>query len=204
VPDGAIDAVARQVKPGGIVLHCSGSRTVAVLRPHRPAGSFHPLMTFPGPEVALPDLCGVSATLAGDPEAIAAGRELADDLGMRAIEVPGDRRLYHCAAVVAGNFATVLLAEAARVLEAAGVPSDQAPGILAPLALASLRNAAEDPRSALTGPAVRGDIETIAAHRLALREAGMDHLAEMYGVLTESATRLSSAEIVAPADRSDS
>ena len=71
---------------------------------------------------------------------------------------------------MAGNFATVLLAEAARVLEKAGVPAEQCGEALAPLAVQSLRNAAHDPSGSLTGPAARGDHQTVDAHRLALAE----------------------------------
>ena len=113
----------------------------------------------------MPDLTRVPAALAGDAEALAMGHRLAEVLGMRAFEVPGSRALYHCSAVMAGNFATVLLAEASRVLVAAGVPASEAPGILAPLAMASLGNAVEDPRAALTGPVARGDHQTLDAHR---------------------------------------
>lgn len=167
VPDRAIAEVARTVPPGGVLLHCSGATDVEVLRPHRPAGSLHPLMTFPGPEA--PDLRDVPVAIAGDPEALLAAGALARLLGMRPFVVPGDRRLYHAAAVMAGNFSTALLAEASAVLSAAGVPPDQAPGLLAPLALASIRNAALlGPAAALTGPVARGDDAIIRAHQEAL------------------------------------
>ena len=45
------------------------------------------------------------------------------------------------AAVVAGNFGTTLLAAASQLLVHAGVPSADAPQILAPLALASIEQA---------------------------------------------------------------
>lgn len=190
VPDARIAEVAASLAPGPVVLHTSGASTVDVLRPHRPAGSFHPLMTFPGPEVALPDLVGVPVALAGDPEAVNAGRALADRLGMRPLLVPGDRRLYHAAAVMAGNFATVLLAEAARVLAHAGVDPDEARQALVPLAVQSLRNAAANPAAALTGPAARGDHATIAAHRDALAAAGQLESRALYDALDLATRRL--------------
>jgi len=172
VPDGAVADVARLVPPGPVVLHASGALGVDVLRPHRPAGSLHPLATFPGPDVAVPDLAGVPAAVAGDPEALAAAAALASSLGLRPVTVPGDRRLYHAALVIAGNFATVLLAEASGLLAAAGVDPAEAPGMLLPLARASLENAAiPDPGAALTGPFARGDAHTVAAHRRALAAA---------------------------------
>ncbi|MEZ4321058.1 MAG: DUF2520 domain-containing protein [Myxococcota bacterium] len=191
VPDSAIADAAQTVPEGAVVLHCSGTTPFGVLRPHRPAGSFHPLMTFPGPEVGIPELTGVPAAIAGDPEALALGRALAAALGMRAIEVPGDRRLYHAAAVIAGNFATVLLAEASRVLAAAGVPESEAPGLLAPLARQSIENAGRvGPAHSLTGPVARGDEATLAGHREALRDAGLEELLPLYDELTQRARRL--------------
>ena len=190
VPDGRIAEVAASIPLGRTLLHCSGASDLVPLRPHHPAGSFHPLMTFPGLDVAIPELSGVPAALAGDPEAIAVGRAIAAALGMAPLEVPGDRALYHCAAVMAGNFATVLLAEAAAVLEAAGVPRDQAAAALAPLALTSLQNAAQDPVSALTGPAARGDHATIRRHLEALAAHDLDDSAEIYEVLNRAAIRI--------------
>ena len=190
VPDAAIGPTARSLSFTGVLLHCSGATGVEVLRPHLPAGSFHPLMTFPGPEIALPSLAEVPVALAGDPEAVAAGRALAASLGLSPFEVPGDRRLYHAAAVLAGNLSTVLLAEAARVLEAAGIPREEAARRVLPLAIASLENAEDDPVAALTGPVVRGDDAVLAAHRSALREAGLDDVEALYDALTDAARHL--------------
>jgi len=174
VPDRAITEAAGGVPPGGVLLHASGATDLTPLRPRAPVGSLHPLMSFPGPEHGMPRAeDGIPAALAGDPEARAAGRALAHALGFTPFEVPGDRRLYHASAVMAGNFATALLAEAAAVLARAGVPADQAPALLAPLALASIRNAAAvGPAAALTGPVSRGDHAVLDGHRAALREAG--------------------------------
>jgi predicted short-subunit dehydrogenase-like oxidoreductase (DUF2520 family) len=190
VPDQEIARAAEQINAGPIVLHCSGAVDHEVLRPHRPAGSLHPLMTFPGPEVALPDLSGVPAAVSGDPEAVEVAAQIAHVLGLRPVFVPGDRRLYHAAAVMAGNFATVLLAEAGAVLAAAGVDPQLAPSLLAPLALQSLRNAQGAPARALTGPVARGDGATIERHRDALHAAGLLGTLAVYDALTDRARAL--------------
>ena len=191
VPDSAIVEAGARLRLGTVVLHCSGTTPFEVLRPHRPAGSFHPLMTFPGPEVGIPALDGVPAAISGDPEALDVARELALCLGMEPLEVPGDRRLYHAAAVMAGNFATVLLAEASRALVAAGVDPDRAPGILAPLALQSIKNAGEyGPAATLTGPVARNDDATLDGHRDALVSAGLSELLPLYDLLLQRARRL--------------
>ena len=168
VPDGAVGAAARAVATGPVVLHCAGALGTDVLAPHVRRGSFHPLMTFPGPEVAMPDVAGVPVAVAGSDEAVAVARGLAADLGMRAFAVPGDRRLYHAAAVIAGNLVTVLLDEAAAVLVRAGVDRETAFEVLTPLALRSVANAHLGLQRSLTGPIARGDRATLDGHREAL------------------------------------
>ncbi|MEQ1505080.1 MAG: DUF2520 domain-containing protein [Myxococcota bacterium] len=190
VPDAAVAEVARGIPAELPVLHTSGALGLDPLAGHPHAGSLHPLMTFPGPEIAVPDLAGVPAAVAGDPRARAIAEALARDLGLEPFEVPGDRRLYHAAAVMAGNFATVLLAEAAEVLAAAGVDRDRAVGLLAPLALQSIRNAVHGPADALTGPIARGDTRTLDAHRAALGDFGLDATRVLYDTLVKHAVRL--------------
>lgn len=188
VPDRSLAAVAAELRVDGVLLHCSGAHTVDVLRPHRPAGSLHPLMTFPGPEVGIPSLEGVPGAVDGDPEARVAALELCGLLGIRPLEVPGDRRLYHAAAVLAGNLATVLLAEGERVLAQAGVEDGAA--VLAPLMLRSIAGATGDPSAALTGPIVRGDTAVVDAHRHALKDAGLKDVLSVYDLLSRRARDL--------------
>ncbi len=185
VSDGALAEVAAALPPGPVVLHASGATDLSPLSSHAEHGSLHPLQSFPGPEVALPPLGGVPAAIAGTPRARALARQLAEDLGMRAFDVPGDRRLYHASAVMAGNFATTLLAAASQLLVEAGVPPADAPGLLAPLAIASIRQAAErGPVQALTGPHVRGDQAVVRAHEQAILEL-VPELSELYRILGE-------------------
>ncbi len=200
VPDRSLPELARQLagdeRP---VLHCSGARDLEVLEPIRRRGGLHPLMTFPGPEVALPELEGVPAAIAGsDAQVLELARDLALALGMRPVVVPGDRRLYHAAAVIAGNFSTVLLGIAARVLTGAGVPADEAPAMLVPLALTSLRNASIDPAAALTGPVARGDEVILAAHRQAMSEYGMEDLLSWFDEMVVQAKELKNRTETAP------
>jgi len=146
-------------------------------------------MTFPGPELALPT-GRIPAAVAGDEPAVIAATQLAHDLGFTPFEVSGDRALYHASAVLAGNFATVLLDEASRVLAQAGVPAAQAPALLAPLAIASIRNAAAvGPEAALTGPVARQDEDIIRQHLEVLAD-GPSGTLETYEALLAAARTL--------------
>lgn len=191
VPDAAIAEASARVPAGPIVIHASGATDLTPVAGHARHGSVHPLMTFPGPEHGLPDLHGVAAAIAAsDPATAEVLTGLARDLGLTPVEVPGDRRLYHAAAVLAGNAATVLLAEAGRILAAAGVPEAQGRALLLPLAQRSLDAALNDPAGALTGPVARGDDAVLDAHRAALDAAGLPELAELHRVLMDHARRL--------------
>lgn len=165
VSDRAIGEVAQQLPLGPVVLHASGATGLEPLLGHEDHGSLHPLQSFPGPDVAMPPTHGVPAAIAGTPRALQVARSLCQDLGFEAFEVPGDRRLYHASAVMAGNFATTLLHLASQTLAEAGVDPEQAPRLLAPLALASIRQASERGcAQSLTGPFARGDRETVRGH----------------------------------------
>ena len=189
VPDREVQAAAREVSKSGILLHASGALDVDVLRPHTQAGSLHPLMTFPGPEIGLPTGPTIPAAIAGDGPAIDAATALAEELGFTPFEVTGDRRLYHAAAVTAGNFATTLMLQAGAMLTGAGVPADQARDLLAPLAIASIKNAATHGEHALTGPIARGDEHVVTAHLEALTLQDPS-LATLYADLCEHTRKL--------------
>jgi len=190
VPDRAIAEVARSLPAEPIALHASGATGLDVFAGRPRSGSLHPLMTFPGPEIAIPDLRGVPAAVAGDPAALEVATHLARSLGLTPFAVPGDRRLYHAAAVLAGNGATLLLAQACRALAAAGVPRDRCADLLLPLARRSLEGAAPDPARALTGPIARREHEVIDAQVRALRCAGLEDLAALHAQLAQLAEAL--------------
>jgi len=188
VPDREIVDAASAVPTGGVILHASGALDHRVLRPHPCAGSLHPLMSFPGPEIGMPSTA-VPAAVEGDEPAIEAALQLSTDLGFTAVRVSGDRSLYHAAAVTAGNFATVLLVQASEILAAAGVPEREARALLGPLAITSIKNAVDHGAQALTGPIARGDENIVAKHRDAL-ESVSPELSALYATLSDAARRI--------------
>lgn len=178
VPDREIRAAAAMIAPGRLVGHCSGATGLAVLAGHR-AFSIHPLMTVPAGGAA--DFRGVACAVEGDPVA----RDLAERLGMRPISIaPRDRAAYHAAASIASNFLVVLEVAAERIGATAGLSRAD----LVPLVRATVENWASMGPDALTGPVVRGDEATLAAHREALRERTPDLLG-LYDAMVEAARR---------------
>ncbi len=183
VPDDQIAAAASCVRRGAIVGHVSGATTLAPLSPHR-AFSLHPLMTVPAGAPATV-FAGVPCAVAGDSVA----RELADALGMRAVEIADeDRAAYHAAASIASNFLVTLEAAAERVAAGAGAPRE----LLVPLVRATVESWAERGPAALTGPIARGDELTVARQRAAVAERTPD-LVALFDALTQATRELAAA-----------
>ena len=72
------------------------------------------------------------------------------------------RSLYHAGLAHGANHLVTLVSQAMELLSRAG--ADDPAAILRPLLEASLDNALTDGDAALTGPIVRGDVNTVRAH----------------------------------------
>jgi predicted short-subunit dehydrogenase-like oxidoreductase (DUF2520 family) len=163
-PDAVVAEVAAAVQPAGgtVVAHLAGSLGLDVLAGHSRRASIHPLVAMPDPDLGASRLPGAWFALAGDPFV----RTVVDALGGQWFTVADeDRAAYHAAACIASNHLVALLGQAERVGASAGVPREA----FLDLVRATVENvAALGPSRALTGPAARGDVETLQRHRGAL------------------------------------
>lgn len=195
VPDAAIVDVARVLpSTDAVVAHVSGACALDVLAPHGRVGSIHPLMSLPDASTGsrrLLDACTFAVD--GDPLM----REVVDELGGRAIDVPASSRaMYHATAAIAANHLTALCAQVESLAERVGVPVDAYWTMMR----TTLDNVADTGAAvALTGPAARGDWNTIRAHLAALPT---DHDVDLYRSLCEAAARLAGHELPAWWDES--
>jgi predicted short-subunit dehydrogenase-like oxidoreductase (DUF2520 family) len=198
VPDGAIEPVVTElVVEGGLdgshrVVHVAGSLGLEPLRRAAAAGArtaaCHPAMTVPSGAID-PEL------LIGTPWGLTAGhadrtwaRALVTDLGGDPHDVPADRRLlYHAGLTLGSNAAGAAVAAARQLLIAARIDDPRV--FLDPLVQASVRNASERGAVALTGPVVRGDLGTVAAHLTAIAE-DLPALVAAYRALTAATLSL--------------
>jgi predicted short-subunit dehydrogenase-like oxidoreductase (DUF2520 family) len=155
------------IREGQVVVHTSGRHGLAVLGPARAVGArtvaMHPAMTFTGTELDLPRLEGCVFGVTADATDRALTEGLVADLGGRPMWVPEDRRtLYHAGLAHGANHLVTLVTAAMEILSAAG--ADDPAATLRPLLTAALDNALDHGDAALTGPIVRGDVETVRAH----------------------------------------
>ncbi len=177
VPDDMVSNVASMltasgaIRPGQYVVHTSGRHGLAVLDEATEAGArpmaIHPAMTFTGTALDLDRLDGCVFGVTTGPAEREFAERLVTDLGGRPMWIPEERRtLYHAGLAHGANHLVTLVAEAMEILAASG--ADDPAATLRPLLSAALDNALALGDSALTGPIVRGDANTVRDHLIEL------------------------------------
>lgn len=192
--DGALEFLS--TAPLGVrsvVLHASGSADPVGLGALRladhPCGTFHPLVALSDPTSAPQTLRGAWIGVDGDDDARRVSERLAAAVGAHVLRIPpGEKPRYHAAAVFASNFPTVLMGLAEELLREVGIAPEIARQALHPLFASAVENMRSGGgAAALTGPIVRGDVDTVERHLRALR-AHPDTL-DAYRALSHAALR---------------
>lgn len=182
VSDDAIASVADALPvTDAVVVHTSGARPISDLKRHPKHGVFYPLQTFTADRPA--DFHQVPLCLEGSDEAVTSMLKTAGVVwGVPVYQLnTAQREVLHVAAVLANNFTNHLWGKSFELLR----QNDMEPGMLYPLLMETMRKAVNsDPNSIQTGPAVRGDEETIARHLDKLKDDA--NLREIYTTLTRS------------------
>ncbi|MGB4775253.1 MAG: DUF2520 domain-containing protein, partial [Daejeonella sp.] len=183
VKDDAIREVAEALNlDNQLIVHTSGSVGLDVLEGiSAKTGVFYPLQTF-SQNIAI-DFRTIPIAIEGSSaEVTATIRAMADRLSERVIELDSvKRRTLHIAAVFSCNFTNHLYALSQQILNTEDLSFD----LLRPLiAEASAKIQMNDPVAVQTGPAVRGDNNTLARHLEILKSN--TKLAELYQMLSES------------------
>jgi predicted short-subunit dehydrogenase-like oxidoreductase (DUF2520 family) len=175
-PDDVIATVCNELRwhKNQSVLHCSGAHSLDILGSARKlgaaVGSFHPLQTFAGVDQAIQNLPGSAFGLEADEPLLSTLKELTQLLNGSWVELkPGDKVLYHVAAVFACNYFVTLVKLALDLWGGFAVPSRVATRALLPLLRGTLNNIDNiGVPDCLTGPVARGDSGTIEKHLSAL------------------------------------
>ena len=203
-PDSAISEVADTVhwRPEQGVTHCCGAASTELLVSAQNAGAavgaMHPFQTFAaiaGPDQAAERLQGVTFAVSATGWLEEFLPKLAASLGGRGITIPdGMRPLYHASAVLSCVYLSTLLDAAIGLWTSMGFSEEDGVRAAVPLARATV-DAIErqGPANAVTGPVVRGDADTVAAH-LELLSRHAAHLLPLYRQLTEASLPLARAK----------
>lgn len=183
VPDDAlgplVDGLATlgAFRPGQLVVHTAGAHGCDILGPATDAGAIalaiHPAMTFTGTSLDVARLTGCPFAVTAAAPMLPVAQALVVELGGEPVVLEESARVvYHAALTHGANHLVTLVAQARRVLRELGVEEPGA--MLAPLLQASLDGALRSGESLLTGPVVRGDAGTVAAHVAALDALAAD------------------------------
>lgn len=185
VPDDMLANVANMlvgagaIKPGTRVVHTSGRHGLAAIDVVRTVGAHpmavHPAMTFTGTEVDLGRLQGCVFGVTVEDADRDEAANLVKTLGGTPMWVAeNNRTLYHAGMAHGANHLVTLVAQSMDLLARAGA-ADPA-STLRPLLTAALDNALSQGDAALTGPIVRGDVNTVRAHVTDILESAPDTL----------------------------
>jgi len=189
-PDDFIPKIASELtwRPGQNVVHCSGAASIDILEPAERSGamvgSFHPCQAFASVDQAIENLPGSTFSIEAQSPLLDTLKDMASSIGCDWIVLkPGDKALYHAAAVFVSNYSVALLKVATDLFQNFDVPTAQATKVLMPLIQGNLNNMRNLGLPAcLTGPIARGDVSTIKKHISALKERGPSFL-KLYGEL---------------------
>lgn len=203
-PDDAIQSVVQQLllhpilKPGSIVVHCSGVLDSSILSPLKAqrcfVASLHPLKAFKQDYLDVNAFDQVPCIIEGDDEACQWLTTRFQALNAQVISINSNAKAtYHAAACIASNYLITLAACSEALFIEAGISPDLIRPMLCQLMQGNLDNLkqAKPIAQTLTGPLMRGDLQTLTLHLQALDKPEIKALYKTAGLATLDFTSLS-------------
>jgi predicted short-subunit dehydrogenase-like oxidoreductase (DUF2520 family) len=175
---------------GKIFFHTSGADPSSILKPLDEKGallgSLHPLQTFPDIDSAISVLPDTYIFIEGDEGALGTLTSIGEKIGYRVQMIGSDDKvLYHLSAVFVCNLLCALYYAGERIMDAINI--DLEPFL--PIIRATLKNIEnKGPLMSLTGPVIRGDLRTVEAHLMAMKD--MEDYKDVYKVLSWIALKM--------------
>lgn len=180
VPDDEIFNVYQKIKNnslnGKILCHSSGSLSSHIFSDIDDFGAYsysiHPIFPISSKYESYKVLKDAVFTIEGHEQYLPMLLELFMSMGVKIIPLKAaDKSLYHLASVTVSNIFLALLGRSCNYLKSYGFDEKAAIDALYPLILSNINNALDKGiTDALTGPAERGDLGTIAKHLGAMPE----------------------------------
>ena len=183
VSDNAVEGCAKtlHIPQNAVVAHTAGCCSIDALAPHTHRAVFYPFQTFSvGRKVNFAK--GYIFLEGATDHALQTVKEVAHRLTSKVEMADSARRaVIHLSGVFACNFANAMYANAAEVLASAGLPFD----IVAPVIEETAEKAVGvlNPAATQTGPARRGDTQTLERHRKMLADKPLTK--EIYDKISE-------------------
>ena len=204
VPDGQISSVFEKLVSygkdklnGKMICHCSGAMTSVEAFPrikeYGASGfSLHPLFPVSDKLTSYRDLKDAFFCVEGDEGYLPFWERLLADLGIRTLKISSsDKVKYHMACATASNLVCAVLNQAVTLFKECGFTESEALGALKPLIVSNidsvLKKGAEN---ALTGPAERGDADTVRKHLECLSHRDNEEDIKLYASATRQAVAM--------------
>lgn len=197
-----VDQLAKEpiLKKGSFVIHCSGVLNSSVLAPLKEQGchvaSMHPLKAFKqgylSPDAFLNTYCVVE----GDEMVCQWLHDAFHVLGAKMLDIqPKAKANYHAAACMASNYLITLASSSEQLMLNAGIPKEQAREMICDLMQGNIENLRQkNPiKESLTGPLMRGDVDTLNIHLQSIDELAIKKLYKAAGIATLPLTTLPDA-----------
>jgi len=173
-------SVAGALKQGIIVVHMSGAHSLGLLEAAQRAGAsravIHPLQSLASREQGVKTLPGSYFRVEADPAARETAMNIVGALGGIELVMPkwssdeDSAALYHAGAVTVSNYFVALIDYGLKFYQALGAEKHEALKAVLPLIRGTLHNIEKlGIPDALTGPIMRGDIQTVRDHLEAMR-----------------------------------
>ena len=183
VSDNAVDVCAKKlhIPYNAVVAHTAGCCPIEALTPHTHRAVFYPFQTFSvGRKVDFSK--GYIFVEGATDHALQVVERVAHALTAKVLPADSARRaVIHLSGVFACNFANAMYANAAEILAEEGLPFDIIVPVIAETAQKAI--AVANPALSQTGPARRGDSETLDRHRKMLAEKSRTK--EIYDKISE-------------------
>ncbi len=164
VPDRAIAALAARLRQHGqwTLVHCSGACSLRDLA-GGPAAVWHPMRAFTSTDSVPNDLDGAVVGLRGDSDVVRWLEQQTLMWGGVPVCIAEDQAVaIHAACCFAAGFTASVAAHAQTLMESSGLSRDHARRAVECLSSSAMTQALQG--LGLTGPAIRGDLNTLEAH----------------------------------------
>ncbi|MGL5741142.1 MAG: Rossmann-like and DUF2520 domain-containing protein [Legionella sp.] len=185
------------LKQGCFVIHSSGVLSSALLAPLSALGcfvaSFHPLKAFKTNYLEATAFHQVDCVLEGDLEVCRWLTASFTQLRATLIAIQHEAKaLYHAAACMASNYLITLASCSEELFLKAGIDAEQSRKMMVHLMQGNLTNLLQTKNisDSLTGPLVRGDVNTIALHLNAIENPDIKCLYQQAALSTLALTQL--------------
>lgn len=206
VPDRQLKATAKRViqirftHNSVLLIHTSGMYGATIWNQRTSenkevkfwTAAMHPLQTFVARMDASPEIFKTYFALDGKNKPVSIVKHIVQILGGKSIMISdNDRATYHASAVIASNFLVALSHASTELLRQIYSQSNGLEKIILPIQQQTLANISKyGAAAALTGPAMRGDKQSIRLHKKAIQKHSKDIL-KIYTALTSYCVALS-------------